>query len=591
MRIRPSIGTTPLLLMLAAVVLTPAAGVLWFMNEAMANQRLAARQKLAEAYGNHLLLARDRLDSQWESAAAALDAEAAVLAPDALFARAIQAADSAICYGPDGERIYPAPPQLPEPETSPAWMAAQRLEDARNLLAAAEAYAAIGGPRALQAQARCLARAGKRETAVSLVWSRSDAPPQLELLALQLMNASDPRRLPLARRLHTRLTDYGSGLAGGERLFLMHETQRMKLAGIEFPTLKAEQMAARAVENPSLPGVWKLWSPQKRVLLLFSAEGLAARLKSYLAEQAAPGGLALQAVAPGESAPGDSVELARFPGWRLGMVLPAEHPADAIAQQRTLWYLWIGCLAIAGASVAAVLAGQTMRRQMQLAGVKADLVATVSHELKTPLSSMRLLVDTLLEQAEPDPAQTREYLEMISRENARLSRLIEQFLTFSRMERKKHVFDFAGAQPEEIARSAVEAMRERLGACDFHQEIEPGLPQIRADAPSLVTALVNLLDNAWKYSPGEKSITLRVSAGGGRVRFAVQDRGIGIPPREARKIFRKFYQADRTLSRQAGGVGLGLSIVRLVAEAHNGSVDVDSRPGEGSTFTISVAEA
>jgi signal transduction histidine kinase len=226
---------------------------------------------------------------------------------------------------------------------------------------------------------------------------------------------------------------------------------------------------------------------------------------------------------------------------------------------------------------------------MQVAGVKADLVATVSHELRTPLSSMRLLVDTLLEQPEPDPVQTREYLEMISRENARLSHLIEQFLTFSRMERKKHVFDFADARPEEIARSAVEAMRERLEGCDFQQEIATDLPAIRADAPSLVTALVNLLDNAWKYSPGQKRIRLRLAAGDGRVRFAVQDHGIGIPPREARKIFRKFYQADRTLSRQAGGVGLGLSIVRLVVEAHNGSVEVDSRPGQGSTFTISVA--
>jgi signal transduction histidine kinase len=226
---------------------------------------------------------------------------------------------------------------------------------------------------------------------------------------------------------------------------------------------------------------------------------------------------------------------------------------------------------------------------VQLAGVKADLVATVSHELKTPLSSMRLLVDTLLEQPVADPAQTREYLQLISRENVRLSHLIEQFLTFSRMERRKHVFDFADARPEEIARSAVDAVRDRLGTCDFQEEIAPNLPAIRADAPSLVTALVNLLDNAWKYSPRDKRIALRVSAAAGRVRFAVEDHGIGIPPRETRKIFRKFYQADQALSRRAGGVGLGLSIVRLVVEAHRGAVEVESRPGEGSTFTISLA--
>jgi signal transduction histidine kinase len=178
---------------------------------------------------------------------------------------------------------------------------------------------------------------------------------------------------------------------------------------------------------------------------------------------------------------------------------------------------------------------------------------------------------------------------LIARENQRLSHLIEQFLTFSRMERKKHVFDFTDVRPEQVARSAVDAMRERLDGCEFQQDIGPDLPLIHADAPALATALVNLLDNAYKYSPAEKRIALRVSADQGRVRFAVQDHGIGIPPRETRRIFRKFYQADHALSRQAGGVGLGLSIVRLVVDAHSGAVEVESRPGEGSTFTISVA--
>jgi signal transduction histidine kinase len=133
-------------------------------------------------------------------------------------------------------------------------------------------------------------------------------------------------------------------------------------------------------------------------------------------------------------------------------------------------------------------------------------------------------------------------------------------------------------------------VRDRLGS-QFEQEIGKDLPPIRADEPSLVTALVNLLENAWKYSPDEKRIALRVFAANGCVRFAVQDHGIGIPPRETRRIFRKFYQTDQALSRQAGGVGLGLSIVRLVVEAHNGTVEVESRPGEGSTFTISVTAA
>jgi signal transduction histidine kinase len=581
------IPTVPLVVALAVVVLTPAAGVLWFMKEAMVNQQLAARQKLAEAYRNHLLLVRDRLDAEWVRESASLDHEADVLSPDALFARAIRFADSAVCYRPDGERVYPAPPKISVPDASPSWSEARRLEDAGDLLAAANAYAAIGGPQALQAQTRCLARAGKRKAAIELVWKHSDALPQLELLALRLMAGEDSRRLPLARRMQAKLTDYGSGLSGGERLFLMRALQNLKVSDFEFPTLRAEELAARVVENADAAGIWKLWSPHKRVLLLFETKSLAARIDAWLNQQTASGGVTLLAAAPGERAPADSLELASYPGWRIALAASPDQLTGA--QQRTLWYLWIGCLAIAGTSIAAVLVGQTVRRQVQLAGVKADLVATVSHELRTPVSSTRLLVDTLLEQSHPDPLQTREYLQMISRENERLSHLIDQFLTFSRMERKKHVFEFAEVRPEQVARAAVDAVRDRLESCQFQQEIGEDLPPIRADEPALVTALVNLLENAWKYSPDEKRIALRVFTGEGFVRFAVQDHGIGIPPRENHKIFRKFYQTDQALSRRAGGVGLGLSIVRLVVEAHKGTVEVESRPGEGSTFTISVA--
>lgn len=586
---RRPIPTVPLMLALAVVILTTAAGVLWFMNEAMANQRLASRQRLTEAYRNHLLLLRDRLDLRWERQAAALDSESAQLTPAALFARALAVADSAVCYGADGQRTYPAPPTLPVMENSPSWVVARQLEDSHDLQAAAKAYAAIGSARAKQAQARCLLRSGQRDAMLALVWKDGGAAPQTQLLALESMTRSDPRQTRLAQRLHDQLASYDTdGISGGERLFLMRQLIRLH-PEMPFRTLTAEELAARFIESANLPDVWRLESPQKRVTLLFRAEGLASRLNSYLREQSAPAGVTLSASAAGDRAPADSLELASFPGWRIGIEYSADHPADAVAQQRTLWYLWIGCLAIAGVSVAAVLLGQSVRRQVQLAGVKADLVATVSHELKTPLSSMRLLVDTLLEQPVADPVQTREYLQLISCENARLSHLIEQFLTFSRMERRRHVFDFADARPDAIARSAVDAMRDRLRSCEFQEEIAPDLPAIRADAHSLVTALVNLLDNACKYSPRDKRIALRVFAVAGRVRFAVEDHGIGIPSRETRKIFRKFYQADQALSRRAGGVGLGLSIVRLVVEAHRGAVEVESHPGEGSTFTISLA--
>jgi len=255
------------------------------------------------------------------------------------------------------------------------------------------------------------------------------------------------------------------------------------------------------------------------------------------------------------------------------------------AQRQIVSYLWIGFLTIAAAAVLAIFGGQALRRQMRIAHLKTDLVAAVSHELKTPLASMKLLVESLLAGEQFEPQRTRQYLQMVARENSRLSRLIDNFLTFSRMERNRGRFDFARVQPESVAHAAIDSIGDRFPVI---VEIAHNLPPLYADADALVTVLLNLLENAYKYSSENRRIELRVSTAGGRVHFAVQDNGIGLNEREQKKIFRRFYQVDRRLTRQTGGVGLGLSIVEFIVKAHHGVVSVDSRPGAGSTFTVSL---
>jgi signal transduction histidine kinase len=235
--------------------------------------------------------------------------------------------------------------------------------------------------------------------------------------------------------------------------------------------------------------------------------------------------------------------------------------------------------------VTALIAGRAFLRQMKLARLKTDLVAAVSHELKTPLAAMSLLVDSLLESPENDPQRVREYLELISRENARLSRLISNFLTFSRMERNRSQFEFAPTNAHAVARAAIDSIGDR-----YHVEVSVigDLPPLYADEDALVTVLLNLLDNAFKYSREPRRIELSAYLEEGRCCFAIRDNGIGIAPREQKRIFRRLCQVDRHLTSHTGGVGLGLSIVEFIVEAHGGEVRVESRPGSGSRFVVTL---
>ncbi len=256
--------------------------------------------------------------------------------------------------------------------------------------------------------------------------------------------------------------------------------------------------------------------------------------------------------------------------------------SDAASERQVAAYVWIAILVIAVMSIVAVLVARALRRQMRLARLKNDLLATVSHELKTPLSSIRLLVDTLLDAKQLDAAKTHEYLQLVATENGRLSHLIDNFLSFSRLERGKRVFDFAAVPAAEIARRAVEAAGERFRApaCRLEVETAAEVPAVAADCDALVTAVVNLLDNAYKYSADGRHIVLRTYAENGNVCFAVSDNGIGLTPRAAKQVFRPFYQVDQRLSRSIGGCGLGLSIVRFIVAAHGGTIRSRASPGE-----------
>ncbi len=604
---RRSIDFWPVLLALLAAVLIPTAGVLWFMNEAVVNQRNLSRQRLAEAYRGHLTLARERVEALWEKRAADLGREAGAASAAAEFARIVRSglADSAVILDARGAVVYPAPltpPEVDALEWDANWLAARRLESAGKNLEATEAFAKIGTARAVQAQVRCLLRAGRTARAAQIATERFHAGPWLHqadpngrLIAIdELLLAARLKSAPAKTALIALLNDYDAPIQAAQRLFAMNEVKALDSAAV-FPTLAAEALASRfaekyraappegSLQHSGLADVWTLSAPGGRAVALYTT----ATVKSLLPSEPPEQEWRFAVLPPAVVSTGFDQALPAggyLPGWQVALSVVGA-PADDFARKQTLAYLWIGILATALAALAGVYAAQALNRQWRVARLKTDLVAAVSHELKTPLAGMRVLVETLLEDDIFEQNKTREYLEMISRENLRLSRLIENFLTFSRLERNRQKFEFQTTPPERVAHAAMEAVRERF---PLEVEIAPGLPPVRADGDAMTTVLLNLLDNAYKYSPGEKRIKLRVYNSRGRVTFAVEDRGIGIAPGERKKIFRRFYQVDRRLSRDVGGVGLGLSIVEFIVRAHGGSVDVESQPGAGSTFLVSL---
>jgi signal transduction histidine kinase len=363
----------------------------------------------------------------------------------------------------------------------------------------------------------------------------------------------------------------------------------------KFPTNGAERIAESvlsegratrgdaAIQSTGIADLWKMQSRDGSVIALYTAATITKSLRRFLKNDPA-----FTLNPPGHPAPAEAQSIAagtRLPGWQISLDLPGPLAPGAGAQRQIASYVWLGFLTIAAAAVLALLGGQALRRQMRIAHMKTDLVAAVSHELKTPLASMKLLVESLLSGDRFDPQRTRQYLQLVAQENSRLSRLIDNFLTFSRMERNTGRFDFARIQPAALASAALGSIGDRF---TVHLQVADALPPLYADADAMVTVLLNLLENAYKYSGDDRRIDLRVFLSDGLVCFAVRDNGIGLSDREQKKIFRRFYQVDRRLTRHTGGVGLGLSIVEFIVKAHHGVVSVASSPGAGSTFTVSL---
>ena len=227
-------------------------------------------------------------------------------------------------------------------------------------------------------------------------------------------------------------------------------------------------------------------------------------------------------------------------------------------------------------------------RELMLARQQSDFVSAVSHEFRTPLTSMRHLTDLLVSRSITSEERKTQYYELLANETERLHRMVESLLSFGRIEAGAYAWRLEPADTAGLVRGIVEEFRREPQARDRAVvcEVEAGLPQVRADREALTRAVWNLLENAAKYSPAGSPIRVFARRQGDSVLLAVEDEGAGIPPAEREKIFQKFVRGAE--ARQAGvrGVGIGLALVKRIVEAHGGSVRLESEPGRGSKFTL-----
>lgn len=229
-----------------------------------------------------------------------------------------------------------------------------------------------------------------------------------------------------------------------------------------------------------------------------------------------------------------------------------------------------------------------VRREMHLSRLKSDFVANVSHELKTPLALVRLFAETLEMGRVQGQEKAHEYYRVINKESQRLTQLINNILDFSRIEAGRKEYRLAPTNVGRVVASVLETYRFPIEQQGFtlEQAVDPDLPLVDADEEALTQALLNLVNNAIKYSRDDKHLRVEARKDGDHVRLTVVDRGIGVAKPEHKKIFEKFYRAEDSLVHETKGSGLGLSLVKHIMDAHGGRVEVDSAPGRGSVFTL-----
>lgn len=335
------------------------------------------------------------------------------------------------------------------------------------------------------------------------------------------------------------------------------------------------------------------WTDEDQYVFALEADGLLDQVRALASRTAAAQpDIDAQVYGP-DAAPPDETRARRslapwFPGWSLA-VTPRD-PAGLSERQaeERLRGSGIILLSVAMIGVGAVLSARLVQRELDSARDKSDFAAHVSHELRSPITQIRLKAEALQIGLATDEADRTRHYDVIARESERLSRLVDNVLDFAAIERGRKKYTFrpgdVGSTVLRVVEASKVAMETRGMIIDL--ELPEDLPVVWHDTDATSQVVTNLLSNAAKYGQEAAWIGIVVAAVEGEVTIAVSDRGIGIASEEQRQIFEQYYRSSDPLARRRKGTGIGLTIVKYIMEAHGGRVSVRSAPGEGSTFTL-----
>ncbi|MDP2914939.1 MAG: HAMP domain-containing sensor histidine kinase [Candidatus Aminicenantes bacterium] len=277
-----------------------------------------------------------------------------------------------------------------------------------------------------------------------------------------------------------------------------------------------------------------------------------------------------------------------FPNWSLELyqLNPRFLQTLLASRQRVYFYMFLLIAGILGFGL--ILSVRAVSHELELAKMKSDFVSTVSHEFKSPLTSIRQLAEMLQAGRVPSEDRRRHYYDVLVEQSERLTLLIDNILSLAKIEDGRRRFEFKSVEIKALLKEAIAPISDRVRHEGFTIEMETdGVPHvIMADGAALSQALTNLIDNAVKYSGDSRRILLRSSVQGPNLIISVKDFGQGIHKDDLNKVFDRFYRGGDPLTRSVKGSGLGLALVKEIVNAHRGEVRVESEPGAGSTFSI-----